>query len=42
MQLRKPLFESAFTGFVLGPIDGTHNFKRGMKEFNTIDRVLLV
>lgn len=26
------LFDSAFTGFVLDPIDGTYNFKRDMRE----------
>lgn len=29
---RKRLYEPTFTGFVLDPIDGTYNFKRGMKE----------
>ena len=29
---RKQLYEPGFTGFVLDPIDGTYNFKRGMKE----------
>jgi len=29
---RKQLYDVDFTGFVLDPIDGTYNFKRGMKE----------
>ncbi len=29
---RKPMYEPAFTGFVLDPIDGTYNFKRDMQE----------
>lgn len=29
---RQKLFDPAFTGFVLDPIDGTYNFKRDMKE----------
>lgn len=29
---QKKLYEKDFTGFVLDPIDGTFNFKRGMKE----------
>lgn len=31
-EARKKLYEPDFTGFVLDPIDGTYNFKRGMKE----------
>jgi myo-inositol-1(or 4)-monophosphatase len=31
-EVRKQLFDANFTGFVLDPIDGTYNFKRGMKE----------
>lgn len=31
-EARKELFAADFTGFVLDPIDGTYNFKRGMKE----------
>lgn len=30
--VRQQMFEPAFTGFVLDPIDGTYNFKRDMKE----------
>lgn len=29
---RRQLYAPDFTGFVLDPIDGTYNFKRGMKE----------
>lgn len=29
---RKAIYYSDFTGFILDPIDGTYNFKRGMKE----------
>lgn len=29
---RDSLFENAFTGFVIDPIDGTYNFKRDMRE----------
>jgi myo-inositol-1(or 4)-monophosphatase len=29
---RAAMFEPAFTGFILDPIDGTYNFKRDMKE----------
>lgn len=29
---RKPMYEPTFTGFVVDPIDGTYNFKRGMQE----------
>lgn len=31
-QEQKKLYEKDFTGFVIDPIDGTFNFKRGMKE----------
>lgn len=30
--VRQQLYEPAFTGFVLDPIDGTYNFKRDMRE----------
>lgn len=29
---RAPVYEHDFTGFVIDPIDGTFNFKRGMRE----------
>lgn len=29
---RKAMFDAAFTGFVIDPIDGTYNFKRDMRE----------
>lgn len=29
---RQKLYQDGFTGFVIDPIDGTYNFKRGMKE----------
>ncbi len=30
--VRQPMYEPDFTGFVIDPIDGTYNYKRGMKE----------
>jgi myo-inositol-1(or 4)-monophosphatase len=30
--VRKPMYEPDFTGFILDPIDGTYNFKRNMQE----------
>lgn len=29
---RQPMYEPDFTGYILDPIDGTYNFKRGMLE----------
>jgi myo-inositol-1(or 4)-monophosphatase len=31
-EMRAAMYEPDFTGYVLDPIDGTYNFKRGMKE----------
>jgi myo-inositol-1(or 4)-monophosphatase len=30
--VRAPMYDSDFTGYILDPIDGTYNFKRGMQE----------